>query len=281
MEQEADDARLAARQPSEESPLRRYLAELYQGDEATLLQRRIGALIRSANITSVQQISELALEVLQETIAVALKIEERYDPTRSPMAWLLGIANKIVMQRRDQIYRLNRNESVHSDLISGSQGGQMGGVTAGARAGVMDEEAIMDRLLVRNSKSSLEQEVIERITLEALLSQLAADERRVIELNVVYELRAAEVARELGIREGNARVRLTRALKKLRLLYMTQVEGQRFDSQTHATVTNSVRNPVNQDGCGVGAREMARDIGSAVSGAGNDVISDEEKHSYE
>jgi RNA polymerase sigma-70 factor (ECF subfamily) len=54
-----------------------------------------------------------------------------------------------------------------------------------------------------------------RLTLEAMISGLAPDDRRLIRLKYDDDLTQREIANRLGIPEGNAKVRLHRARKKL------------------------------------------------------------------
>jgi RNA polymerase sigma factor (sigma-70 family) len=62
--------------------------------------------------------------------------------------------------------------------------------------------------------------------LDDLLAQLAPADRHIIELNVFHEMNAKEVANAFGITPGNARVRLSRALARLRTIRLEQAAGR-------------------------------------------------------
>src|SRR5512142_727284 len=55
-------------------------------------------------------------DLLDQTVVEALNHAERYDPTRPPRAWLLGIAANLVRREQSAVARLNAREPLAADL---------------------------------------------------------------------------------------------------------------------------------------------------------------------
>jgi RNA polymerase sigma factor (sigma-70 family) len=194
----------------EDSPLRRYIETLIQTQAYEQLLRSIRLYVARAGIDGEQSVAEIALEVFQEVVVEALRSEARYEAGRSPMAWLLGIANNVVKRRREKLFGRRKAETTAAEL---------------ARAGEIGEEDIFERLAAaRGTDPSLV--VLASISLESLLAHLTPADRRLVELSVVYEMNAADVGNVLGIKAGNVRVRLHRILTKLRTILLEQEAGR-------------------------------------------------------
>jgi RNA polymerase sigma factor (sigma-70 family) len=190
----------------EDSPLRRFIRTLEQPDEFERLLRSIRVYVSRAEIAGEQSVAEIALEVFQDVVVEALRGEARYDAERNPVAWLLGIASNVVKRRREKLFRRRKGESTAAEL---------------ARADTMSEEDIFEGLLAANG-SDPSKVVLSSMGLESLLAHLAPADRRLIELDVVFEMNAAEVGGALGITAGNVRVRRNRILTRLRNILSEQ-----------------------------------------------------------
>lgn len=190
--------------------LRQFLEE---GTNADKLLNIIRFYLYKANFVSNQALAEMALEVLSEVVAAALKNAERYDSVRSPMAWLLGIANNIVKQKRDHHYRLKREEPVSRIQFDSTVGSI-------SPSELFDHLATLDpRVFEAIAMGDLESGLAKRQPLIAALARLSATDREVLKLDILHELDGEELARELGVTPGAARVRKHRALERLRQAY--------------------------------------------------------------
>jgi RNA polymerase sigma-70 factor (ECF subfamily) len=139
--------------------------------------------------------AEVAADLAGEVFAVAIEQRHRFDPGRGPArAWLWGLAGvELRRWRRDGIIAVKARRRLGIPVL------------------VVDDDAIahVERLLDLSA-------VIER--LRAHLDELPAGERSALELRIFDELSYDEVAAKLGCAPGAARVRVSRALARLRVL---------------------------------------------------------------
>jgi RNA polymerase sigma factor (sigma-70 family) len=148
----------------------------------------------SERLQSWDHVTDLARDILDEAVQEALSHAENYDPSRSALAWIRGIAAKVILSRR-------REESRSRRCLSATALGEHGW------------EAALARLCADPPEESVGRE----LDLREALSQIPAVEREIIELRYYRGLDGEELARELGISSpGAARVRLCRALRALR-----------------------------------------------------------------
>jgi RNA polymerase sigma-70 factor (ECF subfamily) len=195
------------------TPLRRYLATLEQGDEGVRLLRHIRVYLHKAWLGNDLPGRDHAIEVMQEAVMEALAAEKRFDPERSPKAWLWGIAIKVVLRHRERLFHQNKHERVASDLASSDAPNHF------------SEEELFARLVALHQDGP-EQEILGTMSADDLLAQLPSADRQIIELNVLHEMNSKEIAKELSISEGNARVRFHRALKKLKTIWLEREAGR-------------------------------------------------------
>jgi RNA polymerase sigma factor (sigma-70 family) len=144
----------------------------------------------------------IASELLSELTIEALSHAERFDPSRQPMAWLLGIAANLVRRRQVEMAKHNRREPLARDLAS-------------APTDTLSDEDLFDWLATLNAEHE-DPDCEELDTMWAMIDSLRPDDRNVLELAFLNDLDGEALAKELGIRPGAARVRLHRALLRLR-----------------------------------------------------------------
>jgi RNA polymerase sigma factor (sigma-70 family) len=154
-------------------------AELYERHAASVfrwLDRRMGW---------------LAADLTAETFTRAWLQRGRFSDERdgSALPWLLGIAGRLVADAA----RHNRVET-----------------RARERLGLPTEMAGDD------GHDEVERRLSPRPMLERRLAELPAHERDAIDLRIINELGYDEVARRLNIRPATARLRVSRALGRLR-----------------------------------------------------------------
>jgi RNA polymerase sigma factor (sigma-70 family) len=151
-------------------------------------------------------------ELLNDVIVEALDHAGRYDPQRPPRAWLLGIGANIVRRRSATRTRQNYREPLAADLISGE--------------GDLGEDEIFERLESSTrgdegesgAQSGEQSDVLLRDQIRHAREQLSADDQAVIRHFLEGEMSGKALATALETTPGAARVRLHRALNRLRAL---------------------------------------------------------------
>ncbi len=158
------------------------------------MRGRLATLDRVANTVAAELLSELTIEALTHA--------DRFDPSRQPMAWLLGIASNLVKRRQVEIAKHNRREPLARDLVND-------------HTDALSDEDLFDWLTTLNREHQ-DPDCEELDQMWAMVDSLRPDDRNVLELAFKNDLEGEALAQELGIRPGAARVRLHRALLRLR-----------------------------------------------------------------
>lgn len=141
------------------------------------------------------QVAETATEILSEVFIEAMNHADRYqDKSRSPKMWLLGIGANLIKRRRSQDAKFKKWE-VEADAAEDFFDSFVGAVEP-------DAEEVLDL----------------RYQLEAALPKLSNAEQEVVRAAMRYGLKPEYIAKELGIKPGAVRMRLHRAIDRLRLI---------------------------------------------------------------
>jgi len=133
--------------------------------------------------------ADAALDLTAETFARAWLSRRRFrdDRSGSALPWLLGIGRNVL------------RESARQDRVE---------TAARARLGLPVD-------LADDEFAEVDDRLSPRPSLRAALEELPPHERRALELRVVEELDYEDVARTLRIRPAAARLRVSRALRRL------------------------------------------------------------------
>jgi RNA polymerase sigma-70 factor (ECF subfamily) len=172
--------------------------------------------IRKLNLaTDPASIEDLVQDILNDAIVQALKNYDKYDPDRPVIPWLRRIAfNQALMLRR------RRNlEDQHITLV----GDETKRLSGEADSEQMTEDEMFG-LLYQTSNVNFDS----KLALNDLLSLVKDNDREVLELAFVHGLRGKALAAKLGINEGAAWVRLSRAIARLRDAY---IQNQRLSGK--------------------------------------------------
>lgn len=171
--------------------------------EGESLRRTLRVYVARSGLASANAVIQAAAdELLNETVVEALAHAERFDPAGVPVAWLLGIAANLIRRKQTDLAKRNRREPLLRDLDTR------------ADQSASDDE-FFDRfagLATDDPQAVLEMDA----SVAALLDTLSTEDQRIVELAVLHELDGEAIARELGIKPGAARVRLHRAIRRLR-----------------------------------------------------------------
>jgi RNA polymerase sigma factor (sigma-70 family) len=136
-------------------------------------------------------------ELLNEVVVEALKHASRFDPARQPIAWLLGIAANLIKRKQAELAKRNRREPLARDLFPDAQD-------------LMSDDEIFEQI------TSHVHDTHHNDRVNALLAGLPEHDQKILRLAVIHELSGAALAQALGVSPGAARVRLHRALNRLR-----------------------------------------------------------------
>jgi RNA polymerase sigma-70 factor (ECF subfamily) len=178
------------------------LRQFIEGESEALLRTLRVYIARSGLASGEAAVRSMAGELLSDTVVEALGHAERFDGTRQPIAWLLGIAANLVRRRQDEVMKRIRREPLARDMAR-----------EGADA-LSDDELF--GLLATHAAADPGDGIEAEQGITALLDRLSEEDRRVVRMAVLHDLDGAALARELGIQPGAARVRLHRALGRLR-----------------------------------------------------------------
>ena len=177
-------------------------------DNATSLLGIIRSYVIRMGLASGEDVTAASLEVLQQVVLEALDHSDRFDPTGQPMAWLLGIAINIIKRNKAERIKLTQRELSINDL-SRMQEEQPG------------ESELFDHLVAK-SYAGPDQEIAANEQAMLLLSLVSPEDQHILMLAFVEGFEREALAQKLGISPGAARVRLHRALKRLRLAWSEQ-----------------------------------------------------------
>ncbi len=181
-----------------QSRLRRFIADETPGLLAALKHY----LLRAGGAHAPSSLEDAAHELLNEVVVEALRHETRFQTTRQPRAWLLGIAANLIRRKQVELAKRERREPLAYDLYR-------------ERGAPLDDDAVFDWLtnLCDTDQDDLESDV----TVSVWLAKLAPEDRQIIQLAVLHQLDGQALGAALGISPGAARVRLHRALQRARL----------------------------------------------------------------
>jgi RNA polymerase sigma factor (sigma-70 family) len=160
-----------------------------------------------------------AAELLNEVVVEALHHVDRFDTTRQPKAWLLGIAANLLRRQQSEVNQRERREPLMRDLIEDE---------------AASDDELFDQLAGISASSSDPAYISEaNEALVGLLGSVSMEDQQILRLAVLHEMNGDEVAQALGITSGAARVRLHRAIRRLR----AAVEKQRAEEQAYDDIS--------------------------------------------
>lgn len=180
------------------SRLRQFIA----GESETLLGTLRHYLFRAGLSGRGQSLESAARELLQEVIVEALRHESRFQPTREPRAWLLGIAANLIKRRQRESFLRDRREPLARDLHSGVEAS-------------MSDDELFDWMIALTEQHTTEA-LMQDGEIDMLLASVSPDDAHVLRLAILNGLDGDMLSKTLGVSPGAARVRLHRALNRLR-----------------------------------------------------------------
>jgi RNA polymerase sigma factor (sigma-70 family) len=182
--------------------------------ETETLQRTLRYYLLRAGLANGQGATLAAVELLNEVVVEALEHADRFKASGQPKAWLLGIAANLIKRKQAERATRNRREPLVRDLYPGA-------------GNTLSEDELFDRLAALTAPPGQDLEANEGAA--TILAHVSDGDQRVLRLAVLHNLNGAALAQELGVTPGAARVRLHRALNRLRHAWHVQ-EGQKGES---------------------------------------------------
>jgi RNA polymerase sigma-70 factor (ECF subfamily) len=155
-----------------------------------------------------EEVAAVAVEVLQEVVIEALDHADRFDSAGQPMAWLLGIAINVIKRKKAELMRRSQRELSISEISL-------------AQREALSEEELFDQFTA-HATADPEQDIAANEQAELLLSLVSPEDQQILLLAFLYGFERDALAKKLGISPGATRVRLHRALKRLRLAWSKQ-----------------------------------------------------------
>jgi RNA polymerase sigma factor (sigma-70 family) len=169
-------------------------------EEATSLEQIIRSYVVRMGMASGEEAESATQEILNETVVAALQAADSYDISRRPIPWLLGIAIKRI-QRAIAVRKKSREREIPiRDLYAEHE------------ADASDDELFEHFALWVQEPHDFESNE----ELRNLLAPLSETDRDIIQRAVMQDMDAPSIAAELSISPSAVRVRLHRALKRLR-----------------------------------------------------------------
>ena len=168
----------------------------------------IRSYVKRMGLASGEDVPAVAVEVLQEVVLEALDHADRFNPTGQPMAWLLGIAINVIKRNKSELVKRSQRELSMSEMSL-------------LQEEHLSESELFDQLAT-NSFAEPDQEIAANEQAELLLSLVSPEDQRILMLAFLQGFKREALAQKLGISPGATRVRLHRALKRLRLAWNAQ-----------------------------------------------------------
>jgi RNA polymerase sigma factor (sigma-70 family) len=159
---------------------------------------------------------EIADEVLQETVIEALAHAENHQAKPHPMAWLRGIALNVIRRKRTALATRGRRESPLTLLA--------------ARYPEAESEQALLEQWGPITEHGLDQEMESNEQVGELLALVASKDQQVLILSLLAGFEAEELAQRLGTTPGTARMRLHRALTRLRAAWFKRAANSQGDA---------------------------------------------------
>ncbi|HLQ28736.1 MAG TPA: sigma-70 family RNA polymerase sigma factor [Ktedonobacteraceae bacterium] len=180
-------------------------------DNVAALLGILRSYVKRMGLARGEEVAAAAVEVLQEVVVEALDHADRFNPTRQPMAWLLGIATNIIKRKKAEIARRSRRELFIGELSTGQQE-------------PLSEDELFDQI-TSCTFAGPEQDIEANEQAVMILSLVSPEDRQLLLLAFLYGFEREALAEKLGITPVAARVRLHRALSRLRLAWREQLSS--------------------------------------------------------
>ncbi len=188
------------RQDDSGEQARAYLRWFLQ-ENAAQLQAIICGYVAKMGLATGAHIQAVAAEVFQDAALEALAHADRFHPQMQPRAWFLAIAANILKRYRASVAKRARFEVLVGSLARRSE--------------LEPEQDVLDRLMACGAPG-LEQAVTANEGARELLALISPQDAQLLKQALIDGWDARMLASMMGVSPGTARVRVHRALSRLR-----------------------------------------------------------------
>ena len=178
--------------------LQRFLQE-----NAASLQSILCGYVVKMGLATGKDVELVAAEVFQDAVLETLAHAERFNPEMQARPWFLAIAANILKRHRDDFLKRYRFEILTSDLTR--------------QVVWKGEENVLDQIMgMSPSNDGPEQVLITREGMHELLALVAPEDAQLLQMALIEGWDASALGQRMGVTPGAARVRVHRALSRLR-----------------------------------------------------------------
>ena len=188
--------------PAERSQARAYLQRFLQENAASMQSILCGYVVKMGLATG-EKVELVAAEVFQDEVLETLAHAERFNPQMQARPWFLAIAANILKRHRSDFLKRYHFEVLTSDLTRQAARG--------------NEENVLDQMMGTGSSSAgPEQVLVAREGARELLALVTPEDAQLLQMALIQGWDASALGQVMGITSGAARVRVHRALNRLR-----------------------------------------------------------------
>lgn len=179
-------------------------------EHAASLKKILCAYVLRMGLARGENVRLVADEAFQDAMLEVMAHGERFVSMAQPRSWFLAVAANILKRKRASFARRYRFEVLVSELV--------------AETSQFSEADVLEQITVSTAPGP-EQSFESREQVQEMLSLISPEDAEVLRLALLRELDTESIARELGVSNGAARVRLHRALKRLRKAWNERERG--------------------------------------------------------
>lgn len=167
-----------------------------------------------AGLASGSEIARMTDDLFNDMVVEALRSADRLKADVHPKPWLLGIAANLIKRRQNEMAKRDRREPLMRDLYPDLED-------------TLSDDELFDLLPVTTHSRLEDVEADETIT--HLLSGLSKSDADLLRRAILHDMSGEALAKALGISPVAARVRLHRAIQRLRSAQTAQ-QGNHHDT---------------------------------------------------
>lgn len=205
-------------EPIDDIAIKEYMQRFLQ-EHTQSLKKILCTYVLRMGLARGENVRLVADEAFQDAVLVAMAHGQRFMQMEQPRSWFLAVAANILKRKRASFARRYRFEVLVSDLS--------------VQPSALSETEVLEQI-TRSSSPGPEQSFEAREQVRELLSMVSQEDALILTLALLHELDTQGLARELGISAGAARVRLHRALKRLRKAWHEQEASGKDGSGRYA-----------------------------------------------
>ena len=187
-------------QDADTSQARAYLQRFLQ-DNASHLQVILRGYVAKMGLGSGDAIETIAADVFQDAVIETLAHADRFHLEMQPRVWFLAIAANILKRHRASYAKRSRFEVLVGNLTSKSE--------------LESEQDVLD-LIIPSTTVGPEQMLERRESVHEMLALVSTEDAHLLNMVVIEGWDANALSTLMGVTPGAARVRVHRALSRLR-----------------------------------------------------------------